>query len=76
MTKLFVFLALALFGDPGHLSRFWIALGLGACSVVLGYWLVLPQVLPLWPALLTLGIAAVVGIAWEIHASNNSSDLR
>ena len=76
MFRHLVVVVLALFGDPTYLARFWVSLLVGACLVALGYWFVLPQVLPMWPGVVTLLVAAVVGVAWEIHASSTSRRLR
>ena len=69
MFRHIVVIVLALFGDPGLLLRVWLSLFLGACLVALGYWLALPEILPIWPAVVVLLVAAVVGIGWERHAS-------
>jgi hypothetical protein len=76
MLKNLVVVVLALFGDPTYLARFGVSLLVGVCLVALGYWLVLPQVLPMWPGVVTLIFAAIVGVAWEIHASSTSERLR
>jgi hypothetical protein len=71
-----VIVALGLIGDPFHLIRVWLSLLVGAGLVAVVYWFSLPQVLPIWPGVATLLVAAVAGVAWEIHASSNTDRLR
>jgi hypothetical protein len=70
MLRYLVIVVLGLFGDPTYLARVWFPLLVGACLVALGYWFVLRLVLPMWPGVVAILVAAVVGVAWEIHASN------
>ena len=58
-------MVIALIGDPIYLLRVWASMLLGLGVVAVGYWFVLPTVLPLWPALVALVLNAVVGILWE-----------
>lgn len=76
MFRHLVVVVLALFGDPIYLMRVWLSLLIGFGLVVLGYWFVLPEVLPLWPGLVALFVAAVIGTVWERRAANTSRDLR
>ena len=76
MFRNLVVVVLALFGDPTYLLRVWLSLLVGVGLVAGGYWFALPEVLPMWPALVSLFVAAVIGIAWERHAANNSRGLR
>jgi hypothetical protein len=68
MLKHFAVVILAEFGDPTYLVRVWGSLLVGGGVVVLGYWLAAPDVLPLWPGVLGMLIAAIVGVAWEVRA--------
>lgn len=72
MLRHLVVVVLGLFGDPTYLARVWFSLLVGACLVALGYWFALPRVLPMWPGVVAILVAAVVGVAWEIHGSNTS----
>jgi hypothetical protein len=76
MLRYLALIVLALLNDPTYLARVWVALLIGACLVALGYWLALPLVLPMWPGLVTVLVAAAIGVVWEIHASNASRYLR
>lgn len=76
MLRYLAVVLLALFGDPAYLARVWVALLAGACLVAVGYWLALPQILPMWPGVVTILVAAGIGVAWEIHASNASRHLK
>lgn len=74
--KYLAVLVLALFGEPTYLARVWVSLLGGTFLVALGYWLALPQVLPMWPGVVTILVAVGIGVAWEIHASNASGPMR
>jgi hypothetical protein len=76
MLRYLVIVVLAWFGDPSYLVRFWLSLLVGAGAVALGYWFALPQVLPMWPGVITVLVAAAVGVAWELHASSISKGLK
>ncbi|MES2945581.1 MAG: hypothetical protein V4772_22160, partial [Pseudomonadota bacterium] len=65
-----------LFGDPTYLARIWLSLLAGACLVAVGYWFVLPEVLPMWPGVVTLVAATIVGVAWQLYASSASKGIR
>ena len=76
MLRYLSVVVLALFGDPTYLARVWAALLAGSCLVALGYWFALPKILPMWPGVVTILLAAGIGVAWEIRASNASKHLR
>ena len=40
----------------------------GGGVVVLGYWLALPLILPMWPGVVAVVAAAVIGAVWEYRA--------
>ena len=76
MLRHLVVVVLALFGDPTYLLRVWLSLMVGGGLVAFGYWFALPETLPIWPALVAIIVAALIGIAWERHAANTSKGLR
>lgn len=41
------------------------------CLVCAVYWLALPTVLPLWPAVLVMALALAAGLAWEHRAAKD-----
>lgn len=55
----------AIVGDLSFL-RFFAALAASFTLAVVGYWLVLPRVLPLWPGVIVVLSGAVIGLAWEL----------
>ncbi len=75
MLRALFIVAVSCLGDPSHLIRVWLSVLLGVCLISLGYWLALPYILPAWPAVIVLLFAAVVGVAWELHAENSSKRL-
>jgi hypothetical protein len=60
---------LALIGGLGYL-RLGLSLAIAVGSVSFVYWLVLPAVLPLWPAMAVVLLAAVLGLVWEHRAAH------
>jgi hypothetical protein len=76
MLKYLVVAVVALIGDPTYLLRVWVSMLLGPGLVAMGYWFALPRVLPIWPAIVVLVIAALVGILWERQASDRSGTLK
>ena len=70
MKKLLALVSLTLLDDPIYLLRVWASLGVGVFLVCLGYWIASPEVLPMWPGLLVLLVAALIGVIWEIYAEN------
>jgi hypothetical protein len=76
MLRHLAVVVLALIGDPTYLFRVWASMLLGLGVVAVSYWLALPTVLPLWPAIVALVVAALVGILWERHASDRSGAMK
>ena len=66
--KHLIALSLALFGNLFEwldFWRIWCATACGLLAVVLGYWLYLPEFLPLWPGIVVILFSLAVGILWQ-----------
>ncbi|WP_323003250.1 hypothetical protein [Denitromonas sp.] len=68
MLRLFVVGAFALIGGLCFL-RLWSAIIIGASTLAALYGLLLPPILPRWPAIVILSVAIVGGLYWERAAA-------
>lgn len=68
MIRHLVIILVALIGDLTHV-RLWLCITGGSCVVALAYFIALPFVLPVWLALMVVGMSGIIGLYWERHAS-------
>lgn len=56
------------FGNPLEMLdywRFWLAVATGVVAVGAGYWYMLPEILPLWPAVVAMCVPVAAGVVWQ-----------
>ncbi|MCZ4303273.1 hypothetical protein O4G98_00855 [Zoogloeaceae bacterium G21618-S1] len=68
MLRLLTIAAAALIGGFSFL-RLWCAISLGSLAAAALYGILLPPIVPRWPAIVILSIAILGGLYWEHRAS-------
>ncbi|MGV8893681.1 MAG: hypothetical protein ACOH2K_12220 [Burkholderiaceae bacterium] len=65
LTHFFVVLVAIIGGLGFDHGKLWICIFCGCSVVGLVYLLALPTELPIWPAVLVVGISGLIGLSWE-----------
>ncbi|MDC6170893.1 hypothetical protein [Paucibacter sp. XJ19-41] len=71
----YIAIAVAAWVGAFDYGRLFATVVIALCLVGGVYWLALPTILPLWPAVLVMALAVAAGLAWEHRAAKDGRAL-